>query len=647
MAERDRLGLPPSQVEFQVLHGMAAPLARALMERGERVRVYLPFGDLIPGMSYLVRRLLENTSNESFLRRGFIEGEAAATLLAPPAGANPPVPPLAKGGAERGPLSEGEDRRPEAEPVLSFRNEPALDFALAEERERFRAALSAVRAGFGRRYPLVIDGCRVETAEWLDSVNPSRPAEVVGRAALGSAADADRAVAAADRAVATWDGLGAAKRARILHQAAKRLRDRRGELAAWIVYEAGKPWREADGDVAEAIDFLEYYGQAAIELLRPRRIGDLPGETNLYRREARGVVAVIAPWNFPLAILTGMTAAALATGNSVVLKPSAQTPVIAAELVTILHEAGLPPGALNYVPGRGSVVGERLLHHPAVRLIAFTGSREVGTHIYATAAQPPPGARHLTRVVAEMGGKNAVIVDDDADLDEAVQGIIASAFGYAGQKCSACSRVIGVGRIYDRLLSRLVEATRTVLLGAADDPATIVGPLIDATSQHRVQGYIDTGKAIARPALIRDVPGELQAAGGYYVAPAIFADVPADSPLATEEIFGPVLSAMPARSFERALELAMASDFALTGGVFSRSPGRLRQAETAFRVGNLYLNRSITGAKVARQPFGGRQMSGIGCQAGGPDYLLQFVEGRVVCEQTLRRGFASDRLAGC
>jgi RHH-type transcriptional regulator, proline utilization regulon repressor / proline dehydrogenase / delta 1-pyrroline-5-carboxylate dehydrogenase len=359
------------------------------------------------------------------------------------------------------------------------------------------------------------------------------------------------------------------------------------------------------------------------------------------------VAAVIAPWNFPLAILTGMTAAALATGNAVILKPSAQTPVIAAQLVAILQEAGLPPGVLHYVPGRGSVVGERLLRHPAVRLIAFTGSREVGTHIYAAAAQPPPGARHLTRVVAEMGGKNAVIVDDDADLDEAVQGIIASAFGYAGQKCSACSRVIGVGGVYSRLLARLVEAARTVPVGPADEPGTIMGPLIDPTSQKRVQGYIDTGKGVARPALVCGVSDDLKASGGYYVSPAIFADVPPDSPLATEEIFGPVLSVMPARTFDEALELAMASEFALTGGVFSRSPGRLRQAEAAFRVGNLYLNRKITGAMVGRQPFGGRQMSGIGYQAGGPDYLLQFVEGRVVCEQTLRRGFASDRLAGC
>jgi RHH-type proline utilization regulon transcriptional repressor/proline dehydrogenase/delta 1-pyrroline-5-carboxylate dehydrogenase len=382
-----------------------------------------------------------------------------------------------------------------------------------------------------------------------------------------------------------------------------------------------------------------------MDLQAPRRLGEFPGEINLYLREPRGVVGVIAPWNFPLAILTGMTAAALATGNTVVMKPARPTPVIAAHLVAILEEAGLPPGVVNYLPGPGEVVGDRLARHPAVRMIVFTGSREVGARLYGLAAQTVPGARHLKRVVAEMGGKNAIVVDDDADLDEAVQGIVASAFGYSGQKCSACSRVIGVGRVYDRLLARLVEAVRTLPMGAADHPATVVGPLIDQAAQRKVQRYIAAGRSGARPALIRDVPADLESLEGYFVPPAIFADVSPASPLAQEEIFGPVLSVMPAKDFEAALALAMDSDYALTGGVFSRSPSHLRTAEESFRVGNLYINRGITGAIVGRQPFGGRQMSGVGYQAGGPDYLVQFVEGRVICEHTLRRGFASDRLA--
>jgi RHH-type proline utilization regulon transcriptional repressor/proline dehydrogenase/delta 1-pyrroline-5-carboxylate dehydrogenase len=422
------------------------------------------------------------------------------------------------------------------------------------------------------------------------------------------------------------------------------LRKRRAELAAWIVYEAGKPWPEADADVTEAIDFVEYYRAQAVELQRPLTLGRRRGEVNHYAREARGVVGVIAPWNFPLAILTGMTTAALATGNTVVMKPAEQTPVVAARLMEIFEAAGLPPGVVNYLPGRGEVAGDGLVRHPDVGLIVFTGSQEVGTRIYATAAATP-GRRLLKRVVAEMGGKNAIIVDDDADLDEAVQGILVSAFGYAGQKCSACSRVIGVGRVYARLVERLADAARTLPMGPADAPGTIVGPVIDEASRERILGYVDLGKRLARPVVLRDVDAALAPLGGYYVAPAIFADVPPTCALAREEIFGPVLSCMAADSYAHALDVATDLDYALTGGIFSRSPERLAEARRAFRVGNLYINRPTTGAHVGRQPFGGRQLSGLGYQAGGPDYLLQFVETRVVSENTLRRGFASNELA--
>ncbi len=629
LARRERLGLPRDALELQMLYGMAAPLARALAGRGERVRIYMPFGDLIPGMSYLVRRLLENTSNEAFLRLGLARGASAEAIL------DPPDLRLADTSAS----TSG------AESLSRFTNEPHADFALAGVRQRFASALAAVREQFGREYPLVIGGAAIQTSERLLSRNPSRPDEVVGRAASASAEDVDRAVAAAQEAFPGWRDRGAAERARVLERAAQLMRERRAELAAWIVHEAGKPWREADADVAEAIDFIEYYRREATELLRPRRLGELRGEVNHYLREPCGVVAVIAPWNFPLAILTGMTSAALATGNTVVLKPAEQTPVIAAKLMSLLAEAGLPPGVLNYVPGAGEIAGDRLVHHPGVRLIAFTGSRDVGTQIYAAAAQLVKGARHLKRVLAEMGGKNAVIVDDDADLDEAVQGIIASAFGYAGQKCSACSRVIAVSRIYDRLASRLVAATRTVPMGPADDPSTIVGPVIEPAAADRIRGYIEVGRRSADPLMIRDVPPALAPLGGYYVAPAIFGRAHPESPLAQEEIFGPVLSLIPARDFDEALAIATDVDYALTGGVFSRSPSHLRAATERFRVGDLYLNRAITGARVGRQPFGGRQLSGVGYQTGGPDYLVQFVETRVVTEQTLRRGFASSELA--
>ncbi|HEV8437482.1 MAG TPA: proline dehydrogenase family protein [Methylomirabilota bacterium] len=624
---RERLALPRSALELQMLYGMAGPLAGALAERGERVRIYMPFGELIPGMAYLVRRLLENTSNESFLRRGFSRAVPAELLLDPPA-AGPPR--ATNAGAATPP------------PVP---NEPRADFALPAARQDLGHALTAVREQLGGRYPLVIGGAAAETAEQLVSLNPSRAAEVVGRVASASAEDVDRAVAAAESAFPGWRDRPVTERAAVLARAAQLMRERRAELAAWIVFEAGKPWREADADVAEAIDFIEYYRRQALELLRPLRLGDLRGEVNHYLREPCGVAAVIAPWNFPQAILTGMTSAALVTGNTVVLKPAEQTPVIAARVARLFEEAGLPAGVLNFVPGPGEVAGDRLVHHPGVRLIAFTGSRDVGTQIYASAAPLAKGARHLKRVIAEMGGKNAVIVDDDADLDEAVEGIIASAFGYAGQKCSACSRVIAVGRIHDRLAARLVAAARTIPIGPADLPSTIVGPVIEAGAADRIRGYVELGRQSAEPLLIRDVTPELAALGGYYAPLAIFGRVPTDSPLAQDEIFGPVLSVMRARDFDEAIAIATDVDYALTGGVFSRSPGHLRAARDRFRVGNLYLNRAITGALVGRQPFGGRQLSGVGYQAGGPDYLIQFVETRVVTEQTLRRGFASGELA--
>jgi len=623
LAAREAAGLPPAQVEFQALYGMAQPLVRALTERGERVRIYMPFGELLPGMAYLVRRLLENTSNESFLRRGFAEHESVEALLADPETVMAP---------------------PRVVPDPGFRNAPHADFARADERERFARALADVRPRLGADVPLVIGGQRVETAERIVSVNPSRAAEIVGRTAAAGPAEVDRAVAAAVQALPGWRDAGVEARARVLGRVAALLRERRTELAAWIVYEAGKPWPEADGDVTEAIDFVEYYRAQALELQRPLTLGHRRGEVNHYTREGRGVVAVIAPWNFPLAILTGMTSAALATGNTVVMKPAEQTPVIAARLMDVFEAAGLPPGVVNYLPGRGEVAGDRLVRHRDVGLIVFTGSQEVGTRIYATAAATP-GNRFLKRVVAEMGGKNAIIVDDDADLDEAVQGILTSAFGYAGQKCSACSRVIGVGRVYARLVDRLADAARTLPMGPADAPGTIVGPVIDEASRERILGYVDLGKRLARPVLLRDVDPALAALGGYYVAPAIFGDVPLTCALAQEEIFGPVLACMAADSFEQALTIATDIDYALTGGVFSRSPVRLTEARGVFRVGNLYINRPTTGAHVGRQPFGGRQLSGIGYQAGGPDYLLQFVETRLVSENTLRRGFASNELA--
>jgi RHH-type proline utilization regulon transcriptional repressor/proline dehydrogenase/delta 1-pyrroline-5-carboxylate dehydrogenase len=414
---------------------------------------------------------------------------------------------------------------------------------------------------------------------------------------------------------------------------------RRFELAAWIVFESGKPWRDADADVAEAIDFCMYYAMQMRRLAEGKRV-HVPGEENLYFYRPRGVAVVIAPWNFPLAILTGMTAAALVTGNTVVMKPAEQSPVIAAKLMELFRDAGLPDGVVNYLPGIGEEVGPELVGSPLVDLIAFTGSREVGLGINAQAADTDPRQTMVKHVIAEMGGKNAIIVDDDADLDEAVAGVVQSAFGYAGQKCSACSRVIVLEAAYDAFLERLIEATRSLKLGPADDPGTDVGPLIDDEARQRVQRYIELGKEVNTLALGVEV-GPL-AKKGYFVGPHILTNVQPEDRLATEEIFGPVLAVFKVRDLDEALRLANGTSYALTAGIFSRSPENLRKARRELVAGNIYLNRGITGALVHRQPFGGFKMSGIGTKAGGPDYLLQFLIPVNVTENTMRRGFAPE-----
>jgi RHH-type proline utilization regulon transcriptional repressor/proline dehydrogenase/delta 1-pyrroline-5-carboxylate dehydrogenase len=524
-----------------------------------------------------------------------------------------------------------------------FENEPERDFTRAEQREAFARTLERVRAGLGKYYPLVIGGEEVRTPEEIVSVNPSRPAEVVGRVASAGTAEAERAVQAATAAWPAWRDTPPAERAAVLRRAAAAMRSRRDELAALEVFEEGKNWREADADVTESIDYLEYYAREMVRLGGVRRMMPLPGEVNEYFYEARGVVVVIPPWNFPLAIPTGMTSAALVAGNTVILKPASQSPVIAAQLVALLQEAGLPPGVLNFVPGPGGEIGDFLVTHPRIHFIAFTGSRAIGCRINRLAAEVREGQTHLKRVIAEMGGKNAIIVDQDADLDEAVHGTVAAAFGYQGQKCSACSRVIVLESIYAPFLDRLVEAARSLRIGPADDPVNFMGPVIDDRARDKIREYIQIGRAEARLVLETDVSA---LGDGYFVGPTIFADVPPSARIAQEEIFGPVLAVIRAKTFEEALEIAMGTDYALTGGLYSRSPARIEAARRQYRVGNLYINRKITGAIVGRQPFGGFRMSGIGSKAGGPDYLLQFLEPRTITENTMRHGFAPMEVNG-
>lgn len=631
IAAARHVGLPPEGYEIQMLYGMADVEKQAFVDMGHRVRVYMPYGELIPGMAYLVRRLLENTSNDSFLRASFTERVSPEKLLMKPENSiTDQALPDSKETSAVTVVGSGD--------TMAIENEPPLDFAVESNRIAMQTALDTVREQFGQSYPLVINGLQIETTETLPSVDPSQHSSIVGTVAMATNEHADEAVAAAAAALPPWAALGAEGRGELLRKASAIMRRRRCELAAWIVHECGKSWASADGDVTEAIDFIEFYTAAATQMETSQGV-DVPGEENRFYYMPRGVTAVISPWNFPLAILTGMTTAALATGNSVVMKPAEQSLVVAAQLMEVFVEAGLPPGVVNYLPGRGETVGAALVEHPRVALIAFTGSREVGLGIHHHAAElSSSGPPFVKRVIAEMGGKNGIIVDDDADIDEAVLGVVESAFGFQGQKCSACSRVIVLNDVYDLFLRRLVDATESLTIGPAQHPGSNVGPVIDDEARQRMQKYIKLARDEGREALAVDA-GPL-AEQGFFVGPHIFADVAPSARVAQEEIFGPVLAVIRAADFSEAIQIVNDTDYGLTAGVFSRSPANLERARRELMVGNLYLNRGITGALVGRQPFGGFKMSGIGSKAGGCDYLLQFVLPRTVTENTMRRGFA-------
>jgi RHH-type proline utilization regulon transcriptional repressor/proline dehydrogenase/delta 1-pyrroline-5-carboxylate dehydrogenase len=629
LATAQALDLPPRSFEVQMLYGMAEPIKEALVGLGQRVRVYTPYGELLPGMAYLVRRLLENTANESFLRASFIEHVSEEQLL---------MNPLKKGAmANHHAVAPANGHSKPDDPRGRFRNEPLTDFSREEARTAMRRALDEVGTQIGRTYPLWIDGQAVATEASIDSLDPSHCKQIVGRCALATPAHAERAVQAAAKAFPAWRDTSARERAAYFFRAADIMRRRRYELAAWQVRECGKQWREADADVAETIDYADYYAHEMIRLAEIRHC-DFPGEDNAYFYEPRGVSVIIAPWNFPLAILCGMTTAALVTGNTAIMKPAEQSSVNGAKLMEIFQEAGLPPGVVNLVSGVGEEIGPTLTNHPEVALIAFTGSKTVGLMLNRQATEMPVEQTQVKRVIAEMGGKNAIIVDSDADLDEAVHGTVHSAFGYQGQKCSACSRVIVLESLYDQFLPRLIEATRSLKIAPAEDPGCSVGPVIDDEARKRILEYIDIGKREANLVYAGDV-GNL-AGEGYYVAPHVFADVAPTARIAQEEIFGPVLAVMKARDLDEALQIANGTSYALTGGLYSRSPRSIARIRREFRVGNLYINRKITGALVERQPFGGFKLSGIGSKAGGPDYLLQFVLPRAITENTMRRGFA-------
>lgn len=647
MAIAQSLKVPSRCFEMQVLYGMGDKLAKALVDQGYRVRVYCPYGELLPGMAYLIRRLLENTANSSFLRQN-LENRPVEELLAPPTFKQEDKEKVARGDGRRelvatdtdDKVARGEGRREfrtleeNGKTAVKFVGAADTDYAEEESRKESQQALQTVRQQLGKTYLPLINGEYVNTQEMINSVNPSNYTEVVGKIGLSSVEQAEQAMQAAKAAFPSWRKTPVKQRAGILYKAADLMEQRRAELAAWIVLEVGKTVREADAEVSEAIDFCRYYA-VEMERLEQGYNYDVAGETNRYIYQPRGIAVVISPWNFPLAIATGMTVAALVAGNCTLLKPAETSSVIAAKLTEVLVDAGIPKGVFQYVPGKGSQVGAYLVNHIDTHVIAFTGSQEVGCRIYAEAANLKPGQKHMKRVIAEMGGKNAIIVDESADLDQAVIGVVQSAFGYSGQKCSACSRVIVHTAIYDSFVRRFTEATKSLNIGAAELPGTKVGPVIDANARDRIREYIEKGKTEAKVALEMPAPEN-----GYFIGPVIFTDVSPNAVIAQQEIFGPVVAVIKANNFQEALSIANGTNYALTGGLYSRTPSHIQKAQEDFEVGNLYINRTITGAIVARQPFGGFKLSGVGSKAGGPDYLLQFLEPRTVTENIQRQGFA-------
>lgn len=506
-----------------------------------------------------------------------------------------------------------------------FINETVVDFTKEENRRAQAEALEQVRSEFGRTYPLIIGGQKITDQDTFASINPSQPDLVVGYFARASVEQANEAIQVASTTFETWKRVPTEERAGYLFRAADLLRERRFIMNAWMIYEVGKSWIEADADTAEAIDFLEFYAREALRLAGEQPITPFPGEENKLVYIPLGVGAVIPPWNFPCAIMIGMTSAAFVAGNTVVLKPASTAAAIAAEFMRILEAVGLPAGVVNFLPGAGAVVGDALVDNPQLRFIAFTGSRDVGLRIYERASKHQPGQRWLKRTILEMGGKDAVVVDETANLDAAAEAIVASAFGFQGQKCSAGSRAIIVEQVYDTVLQKVVERTKKLTLGDVTLPETYMGPVVDENALKKILEYIEIGKGEGRLML-----GGGHSGPGYFIEPTIIADVDPHARIAQEEIFGPVLAVIKAKDFDDALHIANDTEYGLTGSLYSRDERRIEQAREEYHVGNLYFNRKSTGALVGVHPFGGFNMSGTDSKAGGRDYLLLFTQAKAM-----------------
>lgn len=512
--------------------------------------------------------------------------------------------------------------------MIPYKHEPFTDFTIEENKQAFLEGVKTVESYLGQDYPLIIGGERIMTEDKLVSSNPANKEEVIGSVSKASRDLAEKAMNIADETFNTWRKVKPEQRADILFKAAAIVRRRKHEFSALLTKEAGKPWNEADADTAEAIDFLEYYGRQMLKLKNGLPVESRPGEFNRFNYIPLGVGVVISPWNFAFAIMAGTTAAALVTGNTVLLKPASTTPVVAYKFIEVLEEAGMPAGVVNFIPGSGSEIGDYIVDHARTRFISFTGSREVGTRIYERAAVVNEGQIWLKRVIAEMGGKDTIVVDNDADLELAAQSIVKSAFGFSGQKCSACSRAVIHEDVYDQVVARVEELTKVLTYGDPLDQGNFAGPVIDQASFDKVMSYIEIGKGEGR--LIAGGTGD--DSKGYFVAPTVFADLDPKARIMQEEIFGPVVGLTKAKSFDEAIDIANNTDYGLTGAVITNNRDHLEQAREDFHVGNLYFNRNCTGAIVGYQPFGGFNMSGTDSKAGGPDYLQLHMQGKTTSE---------------
>lgn len=512
--------------------------------------------------------------------------------------------------------------------MSTYQHESLTDFSIEANKRAFESALQTVKSDLGRDYPLIIGGDRIATESKIVSINPANKEEVIGTVSRADQTLAEKAIKAADQAFQSWRKTKPEVRADLLLRTAAIVRRKKHEFSAVMVFEAGKSWKEADADTAEAIDFMDYYAHQMLDSKAGVPMNDAPGEINRYNYIPLGVGIVISPWNFPFAIMAGTTVAALVSGNTAILKPASDTPIIAAKFVEALEEAGLPKGVLNYLPGSGDTIGDFLVDHPRTRFVSFTGSREIGTRIYERAAKVHEGQIWLKRVIAEMGGKDTIIVDKDVDVELAAQSIASSAFGFSGQKCSACSRAVVLQEVYDAVLNRVVQLTHELTVGDPAQSANCMGPVIDQQSFDKITGYIEIGKQEGK--LVAG--GQADDSKGYFIHPTVIADLEPDARLMQEEIFGPVVSFARAKSFDEALRIANNTAYGLTGAVISNNRAHLETAREDFHVGNLYFNRGCTAAIVGSQPFGGFNMSGTDSKAGGPDYLLLHMQAKVVSE---------------